>query len=198
MIKILKKLKDKPYLKFYEYYKEAINVDQSHIESIAISSYCSLTKTVNSRFVNLKYIDSNRWTFFTNYNSSKAIEFEKHKQISALFYWSKINLQIRIKADIKKSDEIFSDNHFKSRSIEKNALAISSKQSEEISSYDLVKKNYYNSLNKGNLDKRPEYWGGYDFIPYSFEFWTGENNRLNKRELFIFHDNLWRESFLQP
>ena len=94
-------------------------MDQSHIESIAISSYCSLTKTVNSRFVNLKYIDSNRWTFFTNYNSSKAIEFEKHKQISALFYWNKINLQIRIKADIKKSDEIFSDNHFKSRSIEK-------------------------------------------------------------------------------
>ena len=63
MIKILNKLKDKPYLKFYKYYKEAINVDQSHIESIAISSYCSLTKTVNSRFVNLKYIDSNRWTF---------------------------------------------------------------------------------------------------------------------------------------
>ena len=53
---------------------------------------------------------------------------------------------------------MFSDNHFKSRSIEKNALAISSKQSEEISSYDLVKKNYNNSLNKGNLDKRPEYW----------------------------------------
>ena len=41
-------------------------------------------------------------------------------------------------------------------------------------------------LNKGNPDKRPEYWGGYDFIPYSFEFWTGENNRLNKENYLSF------------
>lgn len=195
---ILEKLSDKPYCKFYKYYKEAINMGQRNVESIAISSYCNSTRTVNSRFVNLKYIDSNRWTFFTNYNSTKAIEFGKHKQISALLFWNKINLQIRIKAEIEKSDEEFSDNHFLRRSIEKNALAISSRQSEEISSYNLVKKNFNHTLNRDNLDVRPTYWGGYDFIPYSFEFWTGENNRLNKRELFIFHNNLWNESFLQP
>ena len=42
---------------------------------------------------------------FTNYNSPKSIAFETHNQVSVVIYWECINLQIRIKANIIKSDE---------------------------------------------------------------------------------------------
>ena len=44
----------------------------------------------------------------------------------------------------------------------------------------------------------PEYWGGYSFTPYYFEFWKGHESRINKREVFDQIDGVWKQSFLQP
>jgi len=95
-------------------------------------------KEVDSRFVNLKCILQDEWIFFTNYKSPKACAFEKHKQISALIYWNSINIQIRIKAEIKKTSKTFSDEYFKSRQPEKNALAISSHQSKKVDKFETI------------------------------------------------------------
>ena len=46
-----------------------------------------------------------------------------------------------------------------------------------------VKENYNKSLNKDDLKKCPNYWGGYSFKPYYFEFWSGHESRINKREI---------------
>ena len=62
----------------------------------------------------------------------------------------------------------------------------------------MLKKNFFEILENGNLLQRPKYWGGYYFIPDSFEFWRGHRNRLNKRELFTKEDNGWSKSILQP
>ena len=43
-------------------------------------------------------------------------------------HWGAINSQVRLKAKINKTSVEFSDNHFQSRTKEKNALAISSNQ----------------------------------------------------------------------
>ena len=69
------------------------------------------------------------------------MQFESHDQISALFHWGAINSQVRLKAKINKTSAKFSDNHFQSRTKEKNALAISSNQSKQIDSFDFVKDN---------------------------------------------------------
>ena len=45
---------------------------------------------------------------------------------------------------------------------------------------------------------RPNFWGGYSFTPYYFEFWQGHENRLNKRHVFEQQDDEWIERFLQP
>ena len=99
-------------------------------------------KKVSSRYVNLKYIENNKWIFFTNYNSPKAKDFSNHEQISATFFWNEANIQIRLKGKVYKLETEASDKHFNSRSIQKNALALSSEQSKEISSYDDVIKKY--------------------------------------------------------
>ena len=187
-----------PYIIFKNFYKNALEKKQDSIEAISISSFNKNNNEVESRFVNLKYVNVNEWIFFTNYGSQKAQDFETHDQITALFFWAKINVQIRLKAIIKKTPHKFSDIHFKNRSIEKNALAISSKQSQKIDSYENVIKMYENSLSKDQLKIRPIYWGGFSFKPYYFEFWEGHESRINKRIEFEFCSGEWLKSFLQP
>ena len=187
-----------PYKRFIEFYDKAVEYKQPFLESIVISSFNLLTNQVESRFVNLKYIHKNEWIFFTNYNSNKAQDFKGHNQISALLFWHNINVQIRIKANIKKTNIKFNQMHFSKRSLEKNALAISSNQSKQINSYSQVIENFNRSLESDDLKKCPKYWGGYSFIPYYFEFWEGHESRINKREVFDKTDGIWKHLFLQP
>ena len=92
----------------------------------------------------------------------------------------------------------FNQNYFFNRPEEKNALAISSSQSKPIDSYSQVKENYNRSLESDDLKKCPDFWGGYSFVPYYFEFWEGHQSRINKREVFEKMDCVWKQSFLQP
>ena len=199
MIKLNEVNKSDPYLLFKKFYDEALLKKQRSIQAICISSFNTSTNQVESRFVNLKYINDDRWIFFSNYNSQKAQDFLTHTQISAVFYWDSLNVQIRIKAKIEKTSEEFSDYHYKSRSKEKNALAISSNQSETIKSYAKVVANFKTiSKNAEILSKRPNFWGGYSFTPFYFEFWEGHESRLNKRDVYQFKDNSWEHLILQP
>lgn len=187
-----------PYLIFKEKYKNAINAGQNNIEAMAISSFNIKKNEVDSRFVNLKLIDGNKFIFFSNYNSPKSIAFNSHKQISALFYWSSTNVQIRMKAKINKTSSKFNSQYFKERSIDKNALAISSNQSEIIDSFDEVTSRYKQTFETKDLSQCPSYWGGFLFIPYSFEFWQGHESRLNKREVYEKTNDSWKHFILQP
>ena len=199
MIDIRNISSEEPYTIFRNYYKKAIDSNQKCIEGVCISSMNTELNEVESRMVNLKYIIDDEWIFFSNYNSLKAQNFSNHDQISALFYWDSINVQIRIKAKIFKTLSKFSDAHFEKRSIEKNALSISSMQSQPIDSYKKVIKNYKNTLNNKSQDyTRPSYWGGYSFKPYYCEFWEGHESRVNKREVFIMDDKNWKYYIIQP
>ena len=187
-----------PYQLLKEKYDEALNAGQKGIEAISISSYSKEIREVNSRYVNLKFISNDEFIFFSNYNSPKALSFISHNQIAALLYWSSINVQIRMKAKIKRTSDEFNQNYFFNRSEEKNALAISSSQSKLIDSYNQVKENYNKSLKNDDLKKCPEFWGGFSFTPYYFEFWEGHKSRINKREVYEKIDSIWIHSFLQP
>ena len=199
MINFLNLSSEKPYILFRSLYQKATESGQKGVEAISVSSYNQLLQEVEARYVNLKYIDNNEWIFFSNYRSPKANQFESHNQVSVLIYWASINTQIRIKAKIFKASSKFSDQHFQGRTKEKNALAISSNQSEVIDSYDEVTKNFHETLEIMTSDSpRPDFWGGYSFTPYYFEFWQGHENRLNKRHVFKQQKDEWTEQLLQP
>ena len=187
-----------PYLLFKAKYDEAVEAGQKGIEAISISSYNKKVNQVDSRYVNLKFILNDEFIFFSNYDSPKAFSFNSHNQIAALVYWPSINVQIRMKAKIKKTSNEYNQKYFYDRSEEKNALAISSNQSKPIDSYDQVKENYNKSLKNDDLKKCPEFWGGYSFTPYYFEFWEGHESRVNKREAYKKTDNSWKHFILQP
>ena len=112
MIQFKNLCKEIPYLIFKEKYDNSIALNQKNIEAISISSYNIENNEVDSRLVNLKYIDYNKFIFFSNYHSPKSIDFISHNQISALLYWPSTNVQIRMKATIDKTPTEYNQEHF--------------------------------------------------------------------------------------
>jgi len=187
-----------PYSKFYDLYKHAELKGQKDIEAICISSYDIVKGELDSRYVNLKYVKNDELIFFTNYSSPKSKQFEQHNQVSISVYWSSIDAQIRFKANIRKTSRNFNQQYFSRRAQDKNALAISSNQSEVISSYKEIQKKYEITKLKSDLTYCPLYWGGYAAKPYEIEFWEGHHSRLNKRDLYKNMKNGWKSYILQP
>tara|TARA_B110000305_G_C19229291_1_gene534421 strand:+ start:262 stop:858 length:597 start_codon:yes stop_codon:yes gene_type:complete len=187
-----------PYKNFYSLYQESSKLNPKNIEAILIASMDKENDEVDARFVNLKFILNDKWIFFTNYESPKSIQFNSNNKITAVLFWSNINVQIRIKAHIEKTSLAFNKKYFLNRALEKNALAISSNQSEIVKSFDIVEDKYYEALNSGNLKECPSYWGGYSFTPYYFEFWQGNESRLNKRDIYKLEGVEWSNYLLQP
>ena len=189
--------KELPYLVFKKKYEDSLNANQKNIEAITVASYSTSNKEVNARYVNLKIVEDKKFIFFSNYNSPKSHEFRAHNQIMALIYWSSTNTQIRMKACIEKTSKEYNRAYFAKRDKKKNALAISSKQSSPIDSYAALQKNYELVLQSNNLSECPDYWGGYAFTPFYFEFWEGHDLRINKRETYELQNDKWIHGFLQ-
>ena len=198
MIEIKNISKEIPYKTFESFYNKAKENNQQAVDAICISSHDPEINQSDARFVNLKYIINDEWTFFSNYNSPKSKQFSLSNNISATFYWNAIEAQIRIKAKIRKTDPVFSDEHFLSRNRDKNAIAISSNQSKEIDSYETVVANYKSILQTDGELSRPEFWGGFTFIPFYFEFWQGHHKRANKRKSYELMNGSWQIKTLQP
>ena len=186
-----------PYQVFKEKYENTLSAKQKNIEAICISSYSSKDNEVNARYVNLKFVSGKKFIFFSNYESPKSHDFKMHNQISACFYWNNTDTQIRMKAYVEQTSKEYNQAYFANRDKKKNALAIMSKQSKSIDSYEDLKSNYEMILENNDLTKCPDYWGGFSFIPFYFEFWEGHESRLNKRETYEFKNDEWVHGFLQ-
>ena len=192
---VIEKNNIKPFIHFYKFYEDALKHGQLFVESACLGTVCENNKS-HSRFINIKYINDN-FIFYTNYNSPKSKQVEKNNNVSLTFFWNTVNTQIRINGKISKLNNFFNDSHWSKRSNEKKALAISSKQSKNIKSYDEVVDNYKKILISSKMD-RPSYWGGYSIKPLSFELWKGHENRLNKRILYKLKHEKWIKEYLQP
>ena len=198
MIEFINVNQETPYLIFKDRYEDAKKASQKNIEAICISSYSKSKDEVSSRFVNLKKINGKNFIFFSNYNSPKAQDFVDSSKISAVFFWASTNTQVRMKANINKTLPEYNQIYFSDRAPKKNALAISSNQSKKTNSYEEVLKKYDRTLTLADLKDCPNFWGGFSFNPYYFEFWKGDDSRINKREVYEKNDDKWDYFLLQP
>tara|TARA_B100000965_G_scaffold124007_2_gene102644 strand:+ start:28411 stop:29010 length:600 start_codon:yes stop_codon:yes gene_type:complete len=189
----------KPYIKFKHLYKKATNESQQYIEAAVVSTISEQNRP-SSRIVNIKYLINEAFIFFSNYESNKAKDIFQNPKASILFFWDKINTQIRIEGEISMTESSFSEEHFNQRSYDKNIIAIISKQSSQNEGYEDLVKRYKvaHQKYKKSILERPNNWGGYKFIPDSFEFWFGDKSRINKRLKYIKKPKEWEKLYLDP
>ena len=188
-----------PILRTHDWIQEAKDKDVGLPHALNLSSV-SPEGQPSSRMVLLKRLSDEGLVFFTDYDGKKGQEIVNNNKAALNFWWAKTNKQIRIEGICKKVSNKESDDYFHSRPRGSQISALASKQSETLESYEglLEKAKQIESDNEDKDIKRPDRWGGFVLKPNLFEFWTNQENRLHRRELFTLNEEGWEKSLISP
>jgi pyridoxamine 5'-phosphate oxidase len=154
----------------------------------------------SARMVLLKQVDGDGFVFFTNYRSAKAEQLDANPNAALVFYWAKLDRQVRIEGSVVKTSAQESCDYFKTRPRESQIGAWASAQSQAISSRDVLEQRAQ-ELEAFYGDREidcPEYWGGYRLKPERIEFWKSRVGRLHDRILYQRDATGWSITRLAP
>jgi pyridoxamine 5'-phosphate oxidase len=155
----------------------------------------------SARVVLLKGFDEQGFVFFTNYESQKGRELAENPNAALVFYWVKLDRQVRISGRVTKTSREESADYFRTRPLDSQLGAWASQQSRVIGSREDLETEMQQLLEKyadGNVPL-PPYWGGYRLAPDRIEFWQNRTGRLHDRFCYIRqNDNHWLIERLSP
>ncbi len=154
------------------------------------------------RVVLFKGLVRGGFSFYTNYQSPKAEELVLNSRASLLFFWSALDVQIRIEGTTAALSPSESDRYFASRPRLSQIGAWASHQSEQISDLQELEARVARLEIKydGQEIPRPPFWGGYHVLPLKIEFWFGRTGRLHERYVFDRStvESPWTSAMLSP
>ena len=188
-----------PIKEFNKWYYAAKKTRMIHPEAMTLATSTKDGKP-SVRVLLLKGVIDSKFIFFTNYQSSKAKEIEVNPYGALLFYWEKLERQVRIKGKIEKITEKESEDYFKTRPKGSKLGAWASPQSEVIPDRTFLEKNFkeFEEKYKNEEIPRPKHWGGYQLTPSILEFWQGKPNRLHDRIRYRLENGKWIIERLAP
>lgn len=188
-----------PFIQFKEWFETAIKSELFYDPTSFILSTCGKDMIPTSRVLLLKGFDENGFQFFTNYSSKKGKNLSENPNASMLFFWDKLERQVRISGIISRLNDSESEKYFNSRPYESRIGAIASEQSSELNSkVDLENKIKELKIKYPSNPPRPINWGGYNLVPNSFEFWQGRESRLHDRIIYTLNEGNWIINRLYP
>jgi pyridoxamine 5'-phosphate oxidase len=155
----------------------------------------------SARIVLLKDFDDQGFVFYTNYQSRKGQELAQTPAAALVFWWDKLERQVRIEGSITRVSEAEADEYFHSRPKGSQLGAWVSDQSQVIVGREDLE-HRLKALEQEYEDRlipRPAHWGGYRLTPNLFEFWQGRPNRLHDRLCYRQNDAMgWIIERLSP
>ena len=194
-----KNLAENPFHYFMNWFEDALKVNKQEANACVLSTISS-DNCPSSRVVLLKEVNESGFTFFTNYQSSKAKDIDANPNVALNFYWPELERQVRITGIAKKIAINDSDTYFESRPRDSQMGAWLSEQSKVIG-LDFNFMDTLNSLESKFKDKavaRPLHWGGYCIAPVKVEFWQGRPSRLHDRLVYEIDGDKWTKKRLAP
>jgi pyridoxamine 5'-phosphate oxidase len=154
----------------------------------------------SARIILLKDLDTDGFTFFTNYDSRKGKLLGVNPYAALVFFWPELERQIRVEGKVLKALQKDSDEYFNTRPEGSRIGSWASPQSQRIPGREYIEnlqRDYLRLFQNEKLE-RPENWGGYKLIPDLFEFWQGRENRLHDRFEYTLNGNMWEINRLAP
>ncbi len=193
-----KTAKDDPFEQFDIWFKE--NLESKPEEPAAMTlATCGKDMMPAVRAVLVKAYDEEGFVFYTNYDSRKGRDLAENPKASLLFYWDKLERQIRIYGQAEKISREESEEYFQTRSYESKLGAWASRQSSPLKSRESLMRDVAALMIK--YPKKvplPPHWGGYRLLPEEFEFWQGRESRLHDRIAYKLIDRKWKKMRLYP
>jgi pyridoxamine 5'-phosphate oxidase len=188
-----------PFDLFQQWYNEAKRAREPTLDAVALAT-ASKSGKPSVRMVLFKEISEDGFVFYTNFRSRKGKELTENPWASLVFYWPKLERQVRLEGKVEKIIAEESDAYFRTRPRGSQIGAWASLQSDVLSSRVQLEKRYGRVRDRfeGRDIPRPSYWGGYRLQARTIEFWQGRENRLHERRRFKRKARTWRIELLHP
>ncbi len=189
-----------PIKQFEKWFDEAVKAGITEPNAMHLATV-DASGQPSSRIVLLKEITTNKFVFYTNYQSKKGRELENNPACALTFFWPEIERQVRIEGSAERIDTAQSDSYFQSRPRSSQVGAWASPQSAPIANRQILDERVAQietRFKDHNLLPRPHQWGGYAVDPFLIEFWQGRASRLHDRLQFTKVDGQWRIDRLAP
>lgn len=153
----------------------------------------------SARIVLLRAWDERGFVFYTNFASRKGDDLAGNARAALLFYWDKLERQVRVEGLAARLASADSDAYFARRPRGHQLSAWASAQSRTIADRGSLEaamaaadRRYPDAV------PRPDYWGGYRVAPQRFEFWQGRPDRVHDRLVYERDAGGWQRRRLAP
>ncbi len=154
----------------------------------------------SARVVLLKELDERGLVFYTNQQSAKAQDLRLNPQAELLFYWEKLQRQIRIRGTVESVTDAEANAYWVTRPLESRIGGWASQQSHILKQREDLERRYQQIAAQypdGNIP-RPPHWSGYRVLPTYFEFWEERPFRLHYRQCYELQGDTWTKYLLNP
>lgn len=190
-----------PITKFKSWWNDALSESTLNQKSAACLSTITKDGFPSGRFVDLKDVGDNGFTFCTTLDSPKGKQIADNSKVALTIWWDYVGYQVRIIGNAVMISESDSEKYWMKRSREAQLTTTASNQSHMLKSEKALVSELEKIQSKfrGQAIPKPNNWGGYIVKPVSIEFLKFVKNRLHKRERFKRKDNsAWSMTRLQP
>ncbi len=192
-------LLEDPYDQFEIWFNDACKAQIASPNAMVLSTI-DLTGMPRSRTVLLRKIERNGFTFFTRYDSEKAIHIDNNPKVSLHFHWKELNREVTISGTLFKTSVGESRTFFSSCNRKLRLAARIPYMESPIDYQKLVEKLEGLDIQyDGTQIPMPDWWGGYRIEAIRFEFWQGRSNYLHDRFEYCNCDSsTWKRQRIVP
>jgi len=193
-------VKSDPLNQFSIWFNEAVKAQVNEPNAMHLATITADGRP-SGRMVLLKGLQSDGFTFYTNFQSNKGKELEHQPACCLTFFWPELERQVRIEGVSERISETTAEQYFQSRPRGSQIGAWASPQSAVIKNRKVLEDRMQDlEIKFGALNtiQKPKQWGGFLVKPFLIEFWQGRSNRLHDRIRYILAGEKWEIRRLAP